>query len=230
VAATGLAGAVSYYSTVKANTNNNDNCDDTKHGNHNHNTHIVRIPEAAAIAFTAILTARWGAQATSYISGTALKRALGYLMLLMAPAVPAKAYYLQWIETRSNTSSTIEELDMWNRLKYPTIIGIGSGFLSGLFGVGGGTLVVPALTLLTDLSHHEALGTSLAAMILPALSGSYAHYQAGNCVVRVAVFLATGALVGAYAGAKLSVQTDESTLRLGFAALLATLGIRTLMR
>ena len=227
VAATGLAGAVSYY-TVKSNvsdddrTKSSDNC-----------TNVVRIPEAAAIAFTAIITARWGAQATLYISGTTLKRALGYLMLCMAPAVPAKAYYLQSMDdtsTNSPSSTPEEEISIWNRLMYPTLIGIGSGFLAGLFGVGGGTIVVPALTLLTDLTHHEALGTSLAAMILPALSGTYTHYQAGNCVLRVAPFLATGALVGAYVGAQLSMQTDESTLRFGFAALLATLGIRTLTR
>jgi uncharacterized protein len=224
VAATGLAGAVSYYS-VKSDTKNDEGTNSDHYG-----TNVVRIPEAAAIALTAIITARWGAQATLYVSGAALKRALGYLMLFMAPAVPSKAYYLQSIEEIPVKSITPGEDSMWNRLMYPTIIGVGSGFLSGLFGVGGGTIVVPALTLLTDLTHHEALGTSLAAMILPALSGSYAHYQAGNCVVRVALFLATGALVGAYAGAKVSMQTDENTLRLGFSALLATLGVRTLIR
>lgn len=227
VAATGLAGAVSYYT---ASRNVESNADSTGDESGKIDTTVVRIPEAAAIAFTAIITARWGAQATLFMSGTTLKRSLGYLMLCMAPAVPAKAYYLQSIDETSTKSISDGDISMWNRLIYPTFIGIGSGFLSGLFGVGGGTIVVPALTLLTDLTHHEALGTSLAAMILPALSGTYTHYQAGNCVLRVAPFLATGALVGAYVGAQLSLRTDESTLRFGFAALLAVLGVRTLMK
>ena len=240
VAATGLAGAVSYYYYSTAhhphihndnNKNNNINTSDTDRtiSPPGGGTTVVRIPEAAAIAGTAIVTARWGAQATLAISGTSLKRALGYLMLFMAPAVPAKAYYLDSIAD-GPTCSSDEATFTWNQLIYPTVIGIGSGFLSGLFGVGGGTIVVPALTLLTDLTHHEALGTSLAAMILPALSGSWTHYQAGNCVLRVAPFLATGALVGAYVGAKLSLQTNESILRFGFAALLGTLGVRTLIK
>jgi uncharacterized protein len=83
---------------------------------------------------------------------------------------------------------------------------------------------------MTDLTHHEALATSLAAMILPALSGTYTHYQAGNCVLRVAPFLALGALVGAYVGAKQSMVTDESVLRWGFATLLVTLGFRTVIK
>ncbi len=234
VAATGFAGAVSYYAVhhQHVDDDNSDTDSDRTISPISRGTTVVRIPEAAAIALTAIITARWGAQATLAISGTTLKRALGYLMLFMAPAVPAKAYYLDSIDDIpiSTTSSSDEDPFTWSRLIYPTVIGIGSGFLSGLFGVGGGTIVVPALTFLTDLTHHEALGTSLAAMILPALSGSLTHYQAGNCVLRVAPFLATGAVVGAYVGAKLSLQTDESTLQFGFAALLGTLGVRTLLK
>ena len=229
VAATGFAGAVSYY-TVHQNIDHTNDTTGSNSGHDDDDTTVVRIPEAAAIAVTAIITARWGAQATLSISGPTLQRSLGYLMLCMAPAVPAKSYYLQSIGDRSTPSEADRDTSLWNRLMYPTFIGVGSGFLSGLFGVGGGTIVVPALTLLTDLTHHEALGTSLAAMILPALSGTYTHYQAGNCVMRVAPFLAAGALAGAYLGAMLSLRTDESTLQFGFAALLATLGVRTLMK
>lgn len=217
VAATGLAGAVSYGD-------------------------VVRYPDAAAVAVTAMVTARWGAQATLKMSERSLKRALGWLMLAMAPAVPAKAYLLQHLDNRqqlentaSSTGSATTRMNDSNsndprRYVAPALIGVGSGFLAGLFGVGGGTVVVPALTIFTDMTHHEALGTSLAAMTLPALTGTYAHYTAGNCSMRVAPFLAVGALVGAYAGAQQSLRTNETVLQWGFAALLATLGVRTLLR
>jgi uncharacterized protein len=224
VAATGFAGAFSYY-----NAKTGVECDDGS----GHSTNVVHIPEAAAIAVTAMITARWGAQSTLHMSGLTLKRALGCLMLLMAPAVPAKAYFLQQSRNDSSDkaiSNMSNHYFTWNRLFYPALIGIGSGFLSGVFGVGGGTIVVPALTFLTDLTHHEALGTSLAAMTIPAISGTYTHYNAGNCSLRVAPFLASGALVGAYIGAKQAMNMDESTLRWGFSVLLATLGCRTLIK
>jgi uncharacterized protein len=220
VAATGLAGAYSYGDTV-------------------------RYPEAAAVALTAMVTARWGAQTTVALSERALKRALGWLILAMAPMVPAKAYYLHQLDQRqqqqqassgandvsviSTTIATDPNIS-WRRFIAPALIGVGSGFLAGLFGVGGGTIVVPALTMVTDMTHHEALGTSLAAMTLPAMTGTYSHLKAGNCSMRVAPFLAAGALVGAFVGAQQSLQTNENALRWGFSALLATIGVRTLLK
>ena len=244
VTATGLAGAVAY------------GLDDQVH-----------VPAALAIAGTAVLTARWGAQATQLLSGRALKRALGVLLLIMGPAVPAKAYYMEKrydqhhhlprraingvaqqeeevINVKHNnrdniiTSDTANPaaaiVDLWKRLRAPAAIGIGSGFLAGLFGVGGGTLVVPALTIAMGddeiTTHHQALATSLAAMTLPAAVGTWTHARAGNVAVRVAPPLALGALCGAYVGGKWAVQTDESVLRWGFSALLTVLGIRTLWK
>jgi uncharacterized protein len=220
VAATGFAGAISY-STSSGGVNDV--------GNMNH-SNVVHYPEAAAIAVTAMITARCGAQATLKFSGRSLNRALGWFMLAMAPAVPAKAYYLQHAGVSKPHGESSPEVLSLHRLLYPALIGVGSGFLAGFFGVGGGTIVVPALTVLTDLTHHEALGTSLAAMTIPALSGTYSHYKAGNCAMRVAPFLAAGALVGSYLGAKLSLKTDESVLRWGFSALLLSLGLRTLLK
>jgi uncharacterized membrane protein YfcA len=91
-------------------------------------------------------------------------------------------------------------------------------------------VVVPALTLFTSCSHHEALATSLAAMTLPAMSGTWTHYQAGNVAIRAAPALAVGACLGATIGGQIGRSTDESTLRWGFSGLLATLGLRTLLK
>jgi uncharacterized membrane protein YfcA len=93
-----------------------------------------------------------------------------------------------------------------------------------------GVIVVPALTIFTSCNHYQALGTSLAAMTLPAMAGTWAHYRAGNVALRVAPGLAAGALVGAAVGGKIGVRTDETTLRWGFSGLLAALGFRTLFK
>jgi uncharacterized membrane protein YfcA len=109
-----------------------------------------------------------------------------------------------------------------------SIVGLFSGFLSGMFGVGGGTIVVPSLVLLADMPYHSALGTSLCAMALPAAVGTYANARLGNVNWRVAPFLAAGSAAGAYAGARgIGSNVDEGALKLGFSCLMLALGVRT---
>ena len=91
-------------------------------------------------------------------------------------------------------------------------------------------MVVPALTLFTDVSHYQALGTSLCAMALPAISGTMTHYRKGNVAMRVAPALAAGAFCGGYLGGKLGLKTNENALRWGFSGLMVTLGVRTLVK
>lgn len=218
VMATGIAGALSYQDEVD-------------------------YEAAAAIAMTAMITASLGARTTTLLSETWLKRALGVLLLIMGPAVPAKQYIVERYsqarqrdeeEGRLTAQDTTPSYPKWVA---PASIGLCSGYLAGLFGVGGGTLVVPAMLFTQQqqqekdappYTHHQALATSLAAMILPALVGTLTHAKAGNVAFRVAPPLALGALVGAYGGGKLALRTEESTLQWGFSVLLVLLGARTL--
>jgi uncharacterized protein len=223
VSATGLAGAVSYGDAV-------------------------HWPSALAVTTTALVTARMGARATTTFSETALKRAFGYLMLLMAPAVPAKAYFMTQHQQHLSSSPNANDDDTsivhpattvttaiaseWLYTLIPALgAGLVSGYLSGLFGVGGGVIVVPAVTVsCPDLSHQQALATSLAAMCLPALLGTWTHYQAGHCALTVAPYLALGALTGAYLGGQVALQSNENVLQWGFCGLLTFLGIQTLLK
>eukprot|EP00903_Cladosiphon_okamuranus_P015302 g14136.t1 len=107
-------------------------------------------------------------------------------------------------------------------------IGAGSGFLAGVFGVGGGILTVPSISLATDLGHKEVLGTSLAAMVLPALMGSATHFRQGNLIPRIALPLALGTGAGAFAGGKYAARhLDDATLKLVFSCLMFVLGVKT---
>ena len=150
-------------------------------------------------------------------------------MLVVAPMVPAKAYFLQLRDEKVKADNNLCEKSFLQRIGPPAVIGLGSGFLAGLFGVGGGAIVVPALTLCTDMTHYQALGTSLCAMASPAMVGTSTHYSKGNVAMRIAPTLALGSFVGAYLGGKLGLQTDETTLRWGFSGLMMVLGVRTLM-
>ena len=133
-------------------------------------------------------------------------------------------------ESDNDSNTSMMSSERLHRLLTSGTIGLTSGFLAGLFGVGGGAIVVPALTLSTDLSHYQALGTSLMAMTLPACVGTWTHYQRGNVAMKVAPALAAGAFVGAYMGGKVGTNIEEEKLRWGFSGLMVALGLRTITK
>ncbi len=104
------------------------------------------------------------------------------------------------------------------------VIGLGAGFLSGLFGVGGGIVIVPALIGLAGLSQKLASGTSLVAIIPTAVVGVAGYAVKGNVDVLVALVLAGGSVVGAQWGSwllqRLSVRVVRWTF-MGFLVLAA---------
>ena len=107
------------------------------------------------------------------------------------------------------------------------LIGLAAGVLSGLFGVGGGILIVPALVLLADFPAKTALGTSLGALLLPVgLLGAYTYWQHGHLVIRSSLFIALGLFVGAYAGARLAQVIPGHTLQRMFAVFIVIMAVR----
>ena len=84
-------------------------------------------------------------------------------------------------------------------------IGLAAGVLSGMFGIGGGIVIVPALVLLSSFSTKTALGTSLGALLLPVgLLGAYTYWENGNLDVRASLLIAVGLTLGVAAGARLA--------------------------
>lgn len=96
------------------------------------------------------------------------------------------------------------------------LIGLVGGFLSGLLGIGGGTVMVPLLVLLGGLAQREAHATSLAAMILIASSALVVYGGAGRIDVLAAGALLLGSLLGAKMGADLLANASERFLKLSF--------------
>lgn len=98
------------------------------------------------------------------------------------------------------------------------IVGLLAGILSGLVGLGGGVIIVPALVFLLGFSQHQAQGTSLGILLLPA--GIFAcinYYQKGYIDVKVVGLLFVGFLVGGWLGSKISLNISETTLKKVFA-------------
>lgn len=110
-------------------------------------------------------------------------------------------------------------------------IGLVAGVLSGLFGIGGGIVIVPALIYFAKMPAQQAAGTSLAALVLPigAAIGAATYYKAGNLHVRDALYIVVGMAAGAWLGAQLATHVDGVVLKRAFAVLMVTMAIKMWM-
>lgn len=106
------------------------------------------------------------------------------------------------------------------------LIGAVSGVTSGLFGVGGGIVMVPAMMFFMHMDIKLAVGTSLAVIIPTAIMGSFKHFNMGNVDWRVALMLAPTAILGSYLGAWLTKSIESGNLKRGFGGFLVVVGLR----
>jgi uncharacterized protein len=107
------------------------------------------------------------------------------------------------------------------------LVGLVVGVFSGVVGIGGGILFVPALIWLLGMSQHKAQGTSLGALLLPVgLLAFIEYYREGNADIRVALLLSAGFLVGGYFGAAGAQHIPDLWLRRIFAVTLVAIGAK----
>jgi len=109
-------------------------------------------------------------------------------------------------------------------------IGLVAGLLGGLFGLGGGAIIVPMLILGIGMNPALAIGTSLATIIPTALMATLRHSQLGHVDWKVAGLMAIGSVAGAYTGASLSAHVPADLLKRGFAILLLVTAARMLWK
>jgi hypothetical protein len=109
------------------------------------------------------------------------------------------------------------------------LIGLVAGFFAALFGVGGGTLIVPLLILAASWVERRAMATSLAAIAVTAVVGAIAYGLHGYLHPVDAALVGVPAVGGAVAGAALQQRVGGRTLSLAFAALLVGIAIRLIV-
>jgi len=141
---------------------------------------------------------------------------------------PFAALPLQWFTLRTRTPRRLTAAAWRIELTWMILlVGLVVGIASGVVGIGGGILFVPALIWLLGMDQHKAQGTSLGALLAPV--GIFAfmeYYRKGNADVRVAALLAAGFLVGGYFGAVGAQHIPEVWLRRIFALTLLAVGGR----
>lgn len=107
------------------------------------------------------------------------------------------------------------------------VIGILSGILAGVFGVGGAIIVIPALVFILGLSQHQAQGTSLAFMLPPVgILATWNYWKAGHVNWKIALILSVTFVVGAYFGSKLTINISDRTLRRMFGVLMIVVAVK----
>lgn len=210
VASTGLSGCFSFASSGK-----------------------VDFMAAAAIASTAMIGARYGARFTAQFHPVQLQRTFAVFQLVVAPLVPLKGFLVRSskeAEPQQGSAglekATEHEPDQLVKL---AAIGTAAGVASGMFGIGGGVVITPALCLLTDMGHAAVLGTTLAAMVPPGIVSALTHHRMGNVSVAAVLPLCMGSAVGAYIGGQLAVHApSEEPLQIAFGLVIAAMGAQKL--
>ncbi len=105
--------------------------------------------------------------------------------------------------------------------------GVAGGLMSGLFGVGGGILIIPIFILGFGFTQHMAQGTMLATFVLPTfLFAAWKYYQAGNINIPVAIVVSIGMMAGAFIGATYAQALSGPLLQKLFGGLMVILGLR----
>ncbi len=106
------------------------------------------------------------------------------------------------------------------------LIGIVAGVASGLFGIGGGILIVPGLVFLLGFSQHTATGTSLAILLPPVgIAAVLEYYRHDNVDLKAAFIVAAALLVGAWVGALIANHLKDEYLRLAFGVFVIGIGL-----
>ena len=106
-------------------------------------------------------------------------------------------------------------------------IGLTAGLLSGLFGLGGGIVIVPALLFFAKMEPATATGTSLGALLLPVGAlGAWQYYKNGHVNITASLLIALGLFLGVYFGARVGLSLNPTTAKKSFAVFLLLVSAR----
>jgi hypothetical protein len=201
---------------------------------------MVEFPTGLLFAFAGMVGAPIGSAIAQRIPEPLLLTLFAALMLLIAIRMWLKAHdknsYLPIIDG-DNTGPACRR-DPEGRLRLTSrcasllgVVGLGIGILTGMFGVGGGFIIVPALVSFACMGMQRAIGTSLLVITLVSLSGTANHLLAGKELSLVTATLFTlGSLVGLFAGSALARHMAGPTLQRLFALSIILVAIYVILR
>ena len=109
------------------------------------------------------------------------------------------------------------------------LIGIITGVVNGLLGIGGGTIVIPAMVMLLNIEQHKAHGSSLAIILPTAIISTFIYWYKGSVDLLLALKITSAGMVGGYIGARLLNYIPSDYLRKFFGVFMIVAGIRMVL-
>ncbi len=168
-----------------------------------------------------------GARFANTIDQTLLQRLYGLFLLYVGWRMASP---LQWIGVRQPAPDSTSEDDIRDNWLLITVMGLVAGVASGLFGIGGGAVIVPALITFFRFPQKIAVATSLGALLPPVgLLGAFEYYQQGNLEISTALYVALGLLLGAWFGAQITISLPAGTVKRIYGIFLLLIGLRFLL-
>jgi uncharacterized membrane protein YfcA len=176
----------------------------------------VDLTGAALLAVTAVFTSPLGARYCNALTGKKLKIYFGAFLIFCSALLLLKPYLTDAIGTVPN----------YAKIMILLTTGAFTGFLSGMMGVGGGTIMIPVMVILAGFTQHVAQGTSLLVMVPAGAIGAFTHWKMGNVEKGILWGLIPGIIFGTYLGGNIANIIPNDTLRLIFAGMLIFVGLR----
>lgn len=188
----------------------------------------LKIQSAAWIALGILLGAWFGASITLGLNTNLLERLYGLFILYMAwrYAEPRK-----WLAERRGQKPKVAPDESSGQSPWYGLLALGlfAGVMSGMFGIGGGIIIVIALIEIFHFDQKQAVGTSLAALLPPvSISAVYEYYRAGYLQISTAALLAGGLVFGAIIGARIALGLPGTTIKRAYGIFLLFVGLRFL--
>ena len=110
------------------------------------------------------------------------------------------------------------------------LLGLIAGCFAGIFGIGGGLVLVPAMTLFFGMTQHQAQGTTLAVLVLPiGILAAWRYYQSGHVDLPIAGFICLGFVFGGLLGADLAHRVSDPVLKKLFGIFLLAVSVHMII-
>ncbi len=176
----------------------------------------LNIWASLLLAAAAIWPAHLGAKYCCRLPELKLKRLFGLFLIIISILMMSKPHFSSLCHPADSAAVTLILL----------ATGAATGFLSGMMGVGGGSLMIPGMVLLAGFNQYTAQGSSLLAMIPAGTVGAFTHWRQGNVDRSALSGLIPGIITGTFAGSLFAHYLPEMLLILVFTAVLLWTGIR----
>jgi uncharacterized membrane protein YfcA len=172
----------------------------------------IELKSGIWIALTSIIGAQLGASFASKMGEGNLSSSFGIVLVLAGLSMLRKSY-----KEKKDSSDTLSKLvnfkKEWQKILAALVIGLGIGILSGIFGAGGGVMILLALIVLMSFPLHKAIGTSTLIMAITALSSTVGYGVRGNIDFVLGSLLSVGAVFGGIIGSRYANKVNEKTLQ-----------------